>query len=217
MQTLNAKQLHEHVPPDWYYRSIRENIFQRYWHKRRFEEVSKLIEPVKGKVLDIGSADGVFTKVILGKTKAKGVIGIDVLKHSIDWANTHWRGTKMKFMLGDAHKLEFPADTFDAVFALEVLEHVFKPREVLKGVKRVLKKGGYAIFLVPTDSMLFDVIWFFWTRLRGRIWKETHIQTYKHDYLVRIAKEARFKIEVNKKFILGMLQAIKVRKIWFSI
>lgn len=213
MKTLNAKKLHEHVPPDWYYRSIRENIFQRYWHKRRFEEVSKLIESVKGKVLDIGSADGMFSKVILGKTKAREVIGIDVLKQSVDWANRHWRGNKMKFMLGDAHKLEFPANSFDAVFALEVLEHVFKPREVLKGVKRVLKRNSYAIFLVPTDSNLFDVIWFFWTRLRGKIWKETHIQTYKHNYLVRIAKEGGFKVEVNKKFILGMLQAIKVRKI----
>jgi ubiquinone/menaquinone biosynthesis C-methylase UbiE len=213
MKTLSAVKLHEHVPPDWYYRSIKENIFQRYWHKRRFEEVSKLIEPVNGKVLDIGSADGMFSKVILGKTKAKQVIGIDVLKHSVDWANKHWRDDKMKFMLGDAHKLEFPANSFDAVFALEVLEHVFKPREVLKGVKRVLKKNGYAIFLVPTDSTLFDVIWFFWTRLKGKIWRETHIQTYKHNYLVRIAKEAGFKVEVNKKFILGMLQAIKVRKI----
>lgn len=213
MKILNAKELHEQVPPDWYYRSIKENIFQRFWHKRRFEEVSKLIEPVKGKVLDIGSADGMFTKVIVDKTKAKHIVGIDVLQKSVDWANKHWRNDKVKFMLGDAHKLEFPANSFDAVFALEVLEHVFKPREVLGGVKRVLNKGGYAILLVPTDSMLFDVIWFFWTKLKGKIWNGTHIQTYRHDYLVRICKEAGFKVEVNKKFILGMLQAIKVRKI----
>ena len=70
-----AEELHENIPPDWYYRSIQENIFQRYWHKRRFEEVGALIEPTGGRILDIGSADGVFTKVILDKSKASKIIG----------------------------------------------------------------------------------------------------------------------------------------------
>ena len=86
-----AEKLHENVPPDWYYRSIRENIFQKYWHNRRFEEISKMIDPVKGQVLDIGCADGVFTKVILDKTKAKKIIGIDLLKDSIKWSKKHWQ------------------------------------------------------------------------------------------------------------------------------
>jgi len=86
MQDLDksAAELHKEVPPDWYFRSIRENILQRYWHKRRFEEIGSMIETVSGSVLDIGSADGVFTKVILDKSKAKKIIGIDVLESSVD-------------------------------------------------------------------------------------------------------------------------------------
>jgi len=209
----SAEELHENVPPDWYYRSIKENILQRYWHKRRFEEVAKLIEPVKGEVLDIGSADGMFTKVILDNTKAKKAIGIDVLKKSVDWANNHWRNNKkMEFKLGDAHKLRFKDERFDAVFSLEVLEHVHDPFRVLLEVKRVLKKGGYAVFLVPSDSLLFRFIWYLWGFYRGRIWKDTHIQTYRNDYLVYLNKKAGFKIEESKKFLLGMLHAVKVRK-----
>ena len=207
-----ATKLHQNVPPDWYYRSIKENIFQRFWHKMRFKEISKLVEKTDGKILDIGSADGVFTKVILEKSGARKVIGIDVLKSSVDWANKHWKTKRVEFILADANDLKFKDETFDAVFALEVLEHVETPFEILKDIKRVLKKDGYAVFLVPTDSLLFEIIWFFWTRLRGKIWKDTHIQTYKGDYLIKLSKQAGFKVELNKKFLLGMLQAVKVRK-----
>lgn len=213
--TKTAADLHKNVPPDWYFRSIKENVLQRYWHTRRFEEVGKLIEKSASKVLDIGSADGTFTKVILDKSGAKEVIGIDVLKTSVDWSNKHWKkNKKLKFMIGDAHNLKFKDATFDAVVALEVLEHVFHPEKVLREIKRVLVKGGYAILLVPTDSTLFKIGWdYFWTKTRGKIWDETHVQTYRHDALVTLAKKAGFKVETNKKFILGMLQAIKVRKV----
>lgn len=172
-----------------------------------------MIEPTGGKILDIGCADGVFSRVILEKSKAKEVIGIDVLKASVDWAKRHWQDKRMKFMVADAHKLPFESSIFDAVVALEVLEHVASPRKVLAEVKRVLKKGGYAVFLVPSDNFLFKFIWFFWTKSRGKIWDETHIQTYSNNYLSRISKESGFVVEKEKRFILGMLQALKVRKI----
>lgn len=208
----SAERMHENVPPDWYFTSIRTNFLQRFWHKTRFKEVAKLIEKTPGKILDVGSADGVFTKVILDRSGASEIIGLDVLPKSVAWANKHWENKKLKFVVGDAEDLDFPPNTFDAVFALEVLEHVHKPREVLKGIKKVLKRGGYGLFLVPSDSNLFRIIWFFWTKSRGRVWKDTHIQTYRHNYLVRVCKEAGFVIDVEKKFLLGMLQIVKVRK-----
>lgn len=215
MQDLDksAAELHRDVPPDWYFRSIRENFLQRYWHKRRFEEIGSMIETVSGSVLDIGSADGVFTKVILNKSKAKKIIGIDVLESSVDWAKKHWvKNKKMKFMVADAHELPFDVNTFDAAFSLEVLEHVFDPVKVLNEVKRVLKTGGYAIFLVPSDSTMFKIVWFLWGLWRGKIWKDTHIHTYKNNYLLTINEKAGLDIVEDKKFMLGMLHAVKVRK-----
>ena len=213
--TASAANLHENVPPNWYYHSIKINPIQRYWHKRRFKEVGDLVEPTGGQILDIGCADGVFTKVILDKSKAKKVVGIDVLKSSVDWAKKHWkRNKKLSFKVGNAHKLTYKAKTFDAVFALEVLEHVPNFEVVFKEIKRVLKRGGYAVFLVPTDNFLFKIIWYIWTTFgRGKIWDDCHIQSFNKDNtLADNLSNAGFEVEVDKKFILGMLNVVKVRK-----
>lgn len=214
MKKKSAAELHANVPPDWYYQSIKRNLLQRWWHHSRFSEVEKVIEPTKGKVLDIGSADGMFTSVIAKKSNAKQVIGIDVLQSSVNWANKHWKKTNMKFIKGDAHKLKFDSNTFDGVFALEVLEHVYKPEVVLADIKRVLKKNGYAVFLVPSDSKLFLCVWFivkkFWW---AKIWNDTHIQSFQNNSLTKLCRKVGFKVEVDKKFWLGMLHLIKVRKI----
>ncbi|MFC1625714.1 class I SAM-dependent methyltransferase [Patescibacteria group bacterium] len=208
-------QLHESVPANWYYQSLKVDLLQRFWHKRRFKEVSKVIEKVDGEVLDIGCADGVFTEVILDKSKAKKITGIDVLQKSINWAKKHWKNNKkMKFMAGNAQDLKFKSNFFDAVFAMEMLEHVVSPESVLRQVKRVLKRGGYGVFLVPSDNFLFKIVWFLWLNFypRGKTWKHTHIQTYKDNFLIRVSRKVGFNIEENVKFNLGMLQLVKVRK-----
>lgn len=208
-----AEELHDGVPPGWYFNSLRENSLQRYWHNRRFEEVKKIITPVKGRVLDIGSADGVFSNVILKESGAEEVVGVDVVKSSVQWANKHWKkNKKLRFMVADAHKLSFKANIFDAVFALEVLEHVYEPGEVLKEIKRVLKKNGYAILLVPSESPLFKIVWFLWHFYGRMVWKDTHVQDFKNGGLTELSKKVGFEIVENKKFILGMLHLIKVKK-----
>lgn len=219
MQTKNknisAEELHKSVPANWYNESLRVDPFQRFWHHTRFRVVASVIEKVNGDVLDIGSNDGTFSKVILDKSKAKKLVGIDVIKKTVDWANKHWKYTKrMSFKVADAHKLPFKDNSFDAVFALEVLEHVFDPKKVMVEVKRVLSKDGYAVFLVPSDNLLFRIIWYFWLKFypRGKIWRDTHIQTYRDNNLVKVSKKAGFKIDQNKKFLLGMLHLVKVRK-----
>lgn len=212
---ITAEELHGKVPENWYFESLKIDPFQRFWHKKRFTEVSSEIEKVKGKILDIGCNDGTFSKVILDKSNASELIGIDVIAKTINWAKNKWKFTgRMKFIVADAHHLPFKSQFFDAVFALEVLEHVFDPVKVLNEVKRVLKKDGYAIFLVPSDSFLFQIIWLIWLKFypRGKIWRDTHIQTYKNDLLTKITKKVGFKIIVNRKFLFGMLHLVKVKK-----
>ncbi len=213
MQLLKAAVLHQNVPPDWYYRGIKKNLGQRFWHHRRFSEIGKLIEPTGGKILDIGSADGTFTKIILDRSQASSVIGIDALPSSVVYAQKRFNGDKrVSFLVADAEKLPFKNNEFDAVFALEVLEHLFNPENALREVMRVLKKDGYAIFLVPTENIPFKIIWFFWENTWGWVWQGTHLQKFSNRELAKIVKKIGFKIWTDKRFLLGMLEAMKVKK-----
>lgn len=210
-----ALKLHEHVPPNWYYESLKVDPLQKIWHQTRFDQVRKISEPADD-ILDVGSADGMFSKVILDATRAKSLIGIDVVKTSVDWANKHWKNNpKMKFKVGDAHDLKFNSNSFDAVYSMEVLEHVENPVKVLKDIKRVMKPGGFGVFMVPSDNDLFKIVWWLWLHFypRGWVWRDTHIQTYRGNFLPIICKKAGFKIEVAKTFNFGMLSIVKVRKV----
>lgn len=52
-------------------------------------------------------------------------------------------------IVADAHKIPFPNDSFDYIFANALLEHVKNPFIVVSEMRRVLKKGGDIIINVP--------------------------------------------------------------------
>jgi len=214
MKRKTAVDLHANLPPDYYERSLKRNPLQWIWHHRRFRNISQLIEPVKGKVLDIGSADGTFTKVIAEKSQAQEVIGIDILEKSVQYANQRFKKNKrMRFVTADAQALPFKDDYFAAVFCLEVAEHLAEPLKVFQEINRVLKPDGYFIVLVPTDSWLFKKIWWVVLHTWGKHWQGTHLQSFnRKQSLTQIVRKTGFKVEKEKKFLLKMLEAVKAKK-----
>lgn len=213
MKLSKAAILHRNLPPDWYQRGIEENLGQRFWHYRRFSEVGRLIDPTGGKILDLGCADGTFTKVIFDRSKADLVIGIDALPSSVAYAKKRFaKNKKLKFQVADAEDLPFDRGEFDAVFALEIIEHVFKPKKLMAEIKRVVKKNGYVVFLAPTENFLFKkIIWPFWLVTRGKIWQGTHVQEFDHQKLEALIKRSGFETVDKKLFLLGMLKAVKAK------
>lgn len=215
MSFKDAVANHENVPPDYYETSIRTNLGQRFWHHSRFNEALKFInKDENSRLLDIGSADGTFTSILVNKIKPKRLVGIDVLKASVDYANKKFKKERsVSFLLADAHELPFKQKMFDGVFALEVLEHVFEPKKVLSEIRRVLVPGGYVVVIVPNEeSRLFKVIWWVWTKFKGKIWKETHVQEFTPKSLRRLFEESKFKVKEEDLFLYGMLYIIKCVK-----
>jgi ubiquinone/menaquinone biosynthesis C-methylase UbiE len=209
----SAEELHHLVPPDWYERSVRENLLQKYWHFRRIQEVGKYSEKCPGDVLDIGSADGYFTRRIFDFTQPKKIIGIDVLQTSVSYATKRYSDVKkMTFKKMDGHRLLFKTKSFAAVYILEALEHVFDARKVLSEILRVLVPGGYVIVLVPSENWLFRLGWPIWTHTRGSVWHDTHLNFFDGAKLPGILSEVGFTQVEKHTFIMGMLTLVKARK-----
>ena len=53
-----------------------------------------------------------------------------------------------KMVRGDSHLLPFKEESFDSVFAGEVIEHLTNPALFMKEVERVLKRG-VSVFTIP--------------------------------------------------------------------
>lgn len=58
---------------------------------------------------------------------------------------------KLSYKLGNVEALPFPDASIDRLVATHVLEHVYRPHEVLREWNRVLKPGGAMSILIPTD------------------------------------------------------------------
>lgn len=208
-----AEELHKHVPPDWYESSVKTNLLQRFWHKRREDEIRKWASPVSGTVLDIGCADGYFSNIILQATRAKRIIGIDVLRASIQYAKIRYKSDKrLSFAVADAHKLPYKTNMFSAVFSIESLEHVLHPDVALAEMRRVVKKNGYVFILIPTENRLFRFIWFFWTKSKGKVWNDSHVHIFQPADLPALVKKAGFRKISSHYFLSDMLLLVKAHK-----
>lgn len=114
------------------------------------------------RVLDIGCGDGWIEKMLLEKG-AKRVDGIDISSEVIKKAKKR-RLKKVTYQVGDAISIPFNKNTFDAVVAFEVLEHIPPHGEakMFSEVFRVLKPGGDFFLSTPHKywfAMLADPAW----------------------------------------------------------
>ena len=64
---------------------------------------------------------------------------------------------KYNCVTGDGCNLNFGSGKFDSVLNIQVLEHVFEPKKMFSESIRVLKKGGYALFLVPQTAVVHEL------------------------------------------------------------
>ena len=113
-------------------------------------------------VLDLGCGTGVVTRALATRDGFAGTVtGID---QSPDFIAAAQRlaaddgvGDRVEFVVGDVHKLDLAAASFDAVVAHTLISHVRDPLAVLGEAARVVRPGGsVAIFDGDYGSLTFD-------------------------------------------------------------
>lgn len=117
-----------------------------YEHLHRYLWAAALVEGRH--VLDLASGEG-FGAAILAES-ARSVVGVDIDERSVEHSRLNYGGPSLNFCAGDAHDLSlFDDDSFDAVVAFEMIEHVEDQARVLEEVRRVLAPDGLLIMSTP--------------------------------------------------------------------
>lgn len=144
------------------------------------------------RVLDVGSGEGYGTNIL--SKKAKSIVGLDVDKGSIEYANKKYKSKKCKFTYYTGKKIPFPDNEFDKVVSFQVIEHVASDEEYINEIYRVLKDGG--IFIASTPNRNHRL------KPNQKPWNRFHLREYSPEGLSKLLSK-KFNI-VNVWGIFGV-------------
>ncbi len=172
------------------------------YRRRTARMLAHLEDLPGGRVLDCGCGPGAHLRTIAEATGAR-VFGVDGDAARLGRARVIAPGRPVARSLVD--RLPFRAETFDAVFLAEVLEHVSDEHALLAELRRVLTPGGILTISVPHARypLAWDPFNRVWTACGGRpfrrgwlvgIWTH-HVRLYTPQQLARCVQDAGFEID----------------------
>lgn len=98
--------------------------------------------PSSSKVLDMGCGAGFLTHELA--SAGHEVTGVDLSEESLNIARK--LDTKGTYLRADVTAIPLESGSFDAVCAMDLLEHVENPKAVVQEAARLLKPGGLFFF-----------------------------------------------------------------------
>lgn len=160
-------------------------------YKERALEVLQKNVSKDAKILDAGCAFGNLLSLLDENNYT--TYGVDISQYAINKAK---KITKAQLVLGDLNKkLPYKDNFFDAVFSLDVIEHLDSPYKFLLEMHRILKKGGILFIQTPNINSIFEVFakekWFAYT-------DETHLYLFNRKSMCFILKKSGFSVLQNQ-------------------
>jgi methionine biosynthesis protein MetW len=132
-----------------------EAYYENYWSPRGFRPLGKPNPTLEAlfrdrlswarNCLDVGCGDGGTVGPIALSSRVD-YVGVDISEAAVRLANE--QGFRA-VVVESSDALPFSNGSFDAVFLVEVLEHLFDPLATLNEVHRVLAPGGVVVITVP--------------------------------------------------------------------
>lgn len=135
----------------------------RNFHELRVRDMALFaLGDVKGKrVLETGCGGGIYLDIIV--RMGGQISGQDISPEYVNDALAYLRENKFEadIKVGDAVKLLFDDNYFDAVLAADFFEHITREQKnkVLCEVYRVLKPGGVLVIKTPNLDYLKITLW----------------------------------------------------------
>lgn len=137
----------EIAPRDEYTHGHHESVLRSHtWRTVRNSAAYLIPELTSGlSVLDVGCGPGTITVDLARRVYPGQVVGIDASAGIV----THAAGVAFdegvhnaRFQVGNVYALDFADSSFDIVHAHQVLQHLVRPVEAMREIRRVLRPGG---------------------------------------------------------------------------
>jgi len=141
LDTLRSPEEHFTEPIRWYTHRLTSNFLGAF--------------PVKGKLLDVGCGVGVFAK--LAEELGFEVYAFDPAEEAIKYAREKFQ--LKNTVAGTIGNIPPDWQDFDVISAIEVIEHVENPRELVSRIYSLLKPGGCFIMSVPNRNRIGVKLW----------------------------------------------------------
>ena len=143
-----------------------------------------------GKILDIGAGLGYLLSAINNNWDK---YCIEISNTGSDFIKKNF--TKIKVSNTELEKNNFESNYFDVVVLYHVIEHLEKPLEILKEIKRILKPEGFLILGTPTSTNLMFKIF----KENFRLLDPGHLSIVSEKQLKKSLIECGFNIELIEK------------------
>lgn len=144
----------------------------------------RMADLVRGctRVLDVGSAQ--LPNPFLRNPE---VVGLDLEAPSVTSA------PYSRWVQSDAMGLPEPfgEQSFDAVLAGEILEHVERPIDLLRALGSVLQSGGKLVLSTPNPNCFIERV-LTWKLSRSHFYTKEHVCLYPQRWLIRMLEIAGF-------------------------
>ncbi len=132
-------------------------FFLRSWYVRR--EVSRLMEMWKDReqvhVLDAGTGFGQYAYFLARRFPHVQITAVDIKEDYLARAEAFFNRVlpgRVTFRWADLTRLELPANMYDLILSVDVMEHIEEDEVVFRHFFRVLRPGGVVIINTPSDQ-----------------------------------------------------------------
>jgi len=125
------------------------------------EYMFKTIEPYcSGNILEIGSGIGNISKHFIDKGAKISLT--DIRDNYVEILKENYAEKAVAIFNADITEIDFDnkfrshIETYDTIFALNVVEHIKDDALAIRNAKKLLKKGGHLVILVPAYQWMYN-------------------------------------------------------------